>query len=585
MKDARRHILTVAVEDWFQVGAFHEIVQEGRWYRFETRVERNVRRALDLLDEHDATATFFVLGWIADEMPEIVREIAERGHEVATKGYFHRSIARMGPGEFREDLVRSRESIERATGQRVLGHRVGGDWFGPGDLWALDLLQEEGFAYDSSIFPMFRAWKDEPHRRFLHEQAAGDGTIWEVPLSALPWFGQNWPIAGGNWIRQFPHALLRRGFERWQREFEAPFVMYFQIWELDEHQPKLGAASWLTQQRHYRNLGKLQWVLPEYLKAAPFAGVADWLGLERPAAELPPAEATPAPAPSRAIASARRAGEEAPAEAMPVTLVVPCFNEELVLPYLGKTLDAVRAHYEGVYDFRYLFVDDCSEDGTYRSLQELFGERPECRIERHERNEGVARAILTGIVAADTEIVASIDCDCTYDPHQLGNLLPHIADSDLVTASPYHAAGEVRNVPEWRLILSRGLSALYAGVLPTKLATYTSCFRIYRRSVMHDLPIRNGGFLGVAETLGLLDLRGHRIVECPAVLEVRMLGRSKMKIVTTILGHLRLLASLGAQRTAGATRAVHPPTTEGEVGAPSVSLPGTAHPEGNATHE
>ncbi|HTO54908.1 MAG TPA: glycosyltransferase family 2 protein, partial [Myxococcota bacterium] len=175
--------------------------------------------------------------------------------------------------------------------------------------------------------------------------------------------------------------------------------------------------------------------------------------------------------------------------------------------------------------------------------------RPDCRLIRHARNAGVAAAILTGIRNADTEVVCSIDCDCTYDPLQLRDLIPMLQDDvALVTASPYHSSGRVLNVPAWRLALSKGLSALYRRVLRQKLRTYTSCFRVYRRSAVHDLPIREAGFLGVAEMLGVLDLQGKRIVERPAVLEVRLLGHSKMKLARTVAGHLRLLSRLAAER-------------------------------------
>ena len=152
---------------------------------------------------------------------------------------------------------------------------------------------------------------------------------------------------------------------------------------------------------------------------------------------------------------------------------------------------------------------------------------------------------MTGLSAAETEIVCSMDCDCTYDPHELLNMLPLMTENvDLVTASPYHKDGGVRNVPGWRLFLSRGASFLYRRVLRSKLDTYTSCFRVYRRSSMVGLPLRESGFLGVAEMLGRLDLRGGKIVEFPAVLEVRFFGISKMKTAKTIVGHLKLLSHL-----------------------------------------
>jgi hypothetical protein len=164
---------------------------------------------------------------------------------------------------------------------------------------------------------------------------------------------------------------------------------------------------------------------------------------------------------------------------------------------------------------------------------------------------------LTGLEAAETDVVCSIDCDCTYDPHQLEQLIPLLDnDVDMVTASPYHKDGVVRNVPRWRLFLSRSLSRLYRVVLNHRLATYTSCFRVYRRSALEGFVLREGGFLGVAEMIGRLDLGGGRIVECPAVLEVRLLGHSKMKTMRTIFGHLRLLLRLGYARLTATEQAL-----------------------------
>ncbi|HYL05135.1 MAG TPA: glycosyltransferase family 2 protein, partial [Thermoanaerobaculia bacterium] len=256
-------------------------------------------------------------------------------------------------------------------------------------------------------------------------------------------------------------------------------------------------------------------------------------------------------APRRAAGLAGPRGGDAarqPAR-QPVTVVVPCFNEELTLPYLANTLRSVEAALAASYELRFVFVDDGSCDGTWEAMQRTFGGRPGHALVRHAVNRGVAAAILTGIRHADTDVVCSIDCDCTYDPHQLRRLIPLLESGvDLVTASPYHAEGRVYNVPAWRLALSKGLSRLYRLVLRHRLATYTSCFRVYRREAVVDLPVRAAGFLGVAEMLGLLDLAGGRIVECPAALEVRLLGRSKMKVGRTMAGHLRLLARLAAAR-------------------------------------
>jgi hypothetical protein len=191
----------------------------------------------------------------------------------------------------------------------------------------------------------------------------------------------------------------------------------------------------------------------------------------------------------------------------PVSIVAPCFNEELVLPFLANTLRSVQEAMREKYDVRFLFVDDGSTDDTWNSLLRIFGSRPECTLLRHETNRGVAAAILTGVRTAETEIVCSIDCDCSYDPHELKNMIPLLTENvDMVTASPYHPQGQVLNVPRWRLAMSKTLSFLYRRVLRQKLATYTSCFRVYRRS---GSGLNGSGRVpGVAEMLGSWTSRG-----------------------------------------------------------------------------
>jgi polysaccharide deacetylase family protein (PEP-CTERM system associated) len=548
----RTHLLSVVLEDYFQVAPLKSVVHNDQWYRFERRVEENTLKALALLDEFGIHATFFVLGWIADEMPDLVREVAGRGHEVASKGYAHRSIRQLSRDGFRDDLRRSRAALERASGTAVHGYRIAHSWFSPEDLWALDVLIAEGFRYDSSIRPLFWRYARQPWRCEPHLHPSEKGSIWEFPLPSWTAGGWSFPISGGNYLRQLPHWLMKRVVAGWIRKTTAPFLMYFHVWELDPQQPRIRAVPLRERVRQYRNLDKMETVIRHYLSRMRFVAIADYLRLrdgdEDPVAEWSPPEAM-AVAPVVEPAAAVGPGAELRA---PITVVVPCFNEELILPYLANTLRSVERKLEGEYDLRLIFVDDGSTDTTWASLNELFGERRDCVILRHQRNQGVAAAILTGLRAAGTEIVCSIDCDCTYDPHQLSRLIPLLVPGvDMVTASPYHRDGLVRNVPGWRLFLSKSLSRLYRLVLTHQLATYTSCFRVYRRAAVAGLQVQEKGFLGVAEMLGLLDLDGARIVECPAVLEVRLLGRSKMKTVRTIGGHLRLLLKLGAMRLFG----------------------------------
>ncbi|HEU5154227.1 MAG TPA: DUF3473 domain-containing protein [Gemmatimonadales bacterium] len=543
----RRHLVTVAVEDYFQVGSFNRLIQRGEWYRFEPRVDANTKRALDLLDEFGVRGTFFVLGWIADTMPELIAEIARRGHEVASKGYYHRSMRAMTPGEFREDLARAREALRRASGQRILGYRVADEWLRPADLWALDVLCEEGYEYDSSVCSVLGRFASEPWRRFAHLHQFGERTLWEFPISSVDLFGFAVPIAGGNWYRQLPPWFVRRAVEQWTRTYTTPYLMYFHVWELDPDPPRISAASWIQRVRTYRNLDRMPDRIREYLSRYRFTAVAEHLGLA--VQTQPPPAPKPVAPPPVPIVPVSRKGKDV---RLPATVVIPCYNEELILPYLANTLRSVEEKLGDRYRLEFLFVDDTSSDDTHQALQRLFGERANYRIVRHARNLGVAGAIGTGLAAAETEIVCSIDCDCTYDPHLLGEMIPLLApDVDLVTASPYHPGGSVRNLPAWRLSLSRSLSRLYRLLLRHKLYTYTSCFRVYRRGQVLQLGIRNTDFLGIAELVARLDLAGGNIAEFPATLQVRMLGRSKMRVLETILGHLSLLVRLAFVRMTG----------------------------------
>jgi polysaccharide deacetylase family protein (PEP-CTERM system associated) len=535
----RRHILTIAVEDYFQTSAFRSLISTSHWHRFEPRIERNTKRTLDLLDEYRVKATFFTLGWVADEMPGVVREIAARGHEVASKGYYHRTIQEMSPQEFRADVRRSRAAIEAATGRRVIGYRAARGHVGVDDLWALDILAEEGFVYDSSFYPRYRSVAREPWRRFPFVHRHGDQELREFPLATWGWMGWQVPIAGGAYMRHIPHRVISRLLRQRVDEDPSPVVMYFHIWELDDDLPRITAAKSSVQLKQYRNLHKMEGRLRYYLKRYPFDSIRDHLG-------LPPELAPERPSEVRAPVEAPAVGA---AGHTAVTLVAPCYNEERVLPYLANTLKKLQADFASEYDFRFVFVDDGSSDGTWAQLQRLFGDNPKCLLVQHERNRGVAAAIVTGIHAATTELVCSIDCDCTYDPHQVGELLPMLTeDVAVVTASPYHPDGLVKNVPPWRLALSKGLSFLYRRLFHQKLYTYTSCFRAYRRSQVQHVKLHETGFLGVAEFLIQLDREGKRILEYPAVLEVRLLGHSKMKVLRTIRGHLKLIWRMLTQR-------------------------------------
>lgn len=234
---------------------------------------------------------------------------------------------------------------------------------------------------------------------------------------------------------------------------------------------------------------------------------------------------------------------------MPVSVVVPCFNEQEALPHLLAALERLVEAHGGRYDFEFLLVDDGSRDDTWPLLEAACRANPRCRALRHDANRGIAAAIMTGLRAARHETVCSIDSDGTYAPEQLVDLIPLLtAGVQLVTASPYHPLGKVLNVPAWRLALSRSASGLYRRFSRQKLHTYTSCFRVYRRSAVGGLRLENDGFVGVAELLWKIDRQGGQIVECPAVLDVRRYGQSKLRLFQVVAGHLRLLARIARSR-------------------------------------
>ena len=530
----KRHLLAVLLEDYYHVGAFNYLIQRGQWAHFEARFEHNTLMALDLLDRFQAKVTFFSLGWIAERQPEIIREITRRGHEIAL--YSNLELDRTSPAEFKDEILRARDTLEDAGQSRVVGFRAAQRWQYKTAEWALETLAQEGFSYDASVVPTLDELRSQPERRFAHPLQFDDKQLWEFPVSTWKMPGVLLPIAGGNFFRQFPHTILKQAVKKWHESYDAPFVMYFHVWELDRLQPRINSASPLTKIRHYRNLGKMYWVIEDYLRKYNFTSFANQLSLD---IQLTTESIKAVKKPKPIVVNSPDINKT------PVSIIIPCFNEESTLPYLANTLLSVEETLSERYKPTFIFVDDCSTDQTWQSLQKIFALKLNFELVRHAQNRGVAAAIMTGIHAAKTEIVCSIDCDCSYDPHELKNMLPLLQeDVAMVTASPYHADGKVLNVPAWRLTLSKGSSFLYRQVLRQNLATYTSCFRVYKKSVVEKLQLEESNFLGIAELLGKLDLQDEKIVEYPATLAVRLFGYSKMKLLKTIFGHLRLLSRL-----------------------------------------
>src|SRR5262249_36309211 len=200
----------------------------------------------------------------------------KRGHEIAAKRYHYKALPEMSPEEFREDLSRSREAIERASQTTVLGHRH--QWLRPSDLWALEILAQEGYRYDSSVLPVFRSFGPDTQFHFAQPHLCRNGQIWEFPVSAFNFLGWQVPVSGGNCFRQLPNPLIKRAIRHWDRMVDFPLVMYFYVWELDPDQPRIEAAPSLARIRQYRNLDKASRILESYFRRYRFGGIADYLG-------------------------------------------------------------------------------------------------------------------------------------------------------------------------------------------------------------------------------------------------------------------------------------------------------------------
>lgn len=268
--------LTIDVEDYFMVSAFADVVRFEEWSGYESRIERSTTTVLDILDDHGVKATFFVLGWVAEHYPGVVKEIHRRGHELASHGYSHRLAYDLSPEEFREDTRRSKALIEDISGEAVSGYRAASYSITKRSLWALDILIEEGFTYDSSIFPIHHDRYGYPEfSRFpLVVEKKGSGGILEIPLTTVRLLGKNIPVAGGGYLRLLPLSLVKWSIRRLNRGEGEPAVIYIHPWELDPDQPRLN-GSVLSSFRHNVNLEKTADKVKGLLAAFEFAPVRE----------------------------------------------------------------------------------------------------------------------------------------------------------------------------------------------------------------------------------------------------------------------------------------------------------------------
>lgn len=251
-----RNALTIDVEDYFQVSAFAPYIPRDHWEKRDCRVERNVERILQMLDDHGTKATFFTLGWIAERHPQVVRRIVEQGHELASHGYGHERASDLTESAFFSDIDSAKKILEDLSGCAVTGYRAPSFSIGEGNLWAFDCLERAGYRYSSSIYPIRHDHYGMPDApRFAHQVR---GALVEVPVTTARLLNRNWPASGGGYFRLMPYALSSWLLRQVNQNDGQPVIFYFHPWEIDVDQPRVEGINAKTRFRHYVNLHRTE---------------------------------------------------------------------------------------------------------------------------------------------------------------------------------------------------------------------------------------------------------------------------------------------------------------------------------------
>lgn len=258
--DARSPInaMTVDVEDYFQVSAFEHYVPREDWDRLPCRVERNMDRILELFSDQGVKATFFTLGWIAERYPMLVRRAVEEGHELASHGWSHVRVTEQGVDAFRRDVTRTKAFLEDLSGRAVNGYRAASYSIGERNLWALNVLDEVGYLYSSSIYPIRHDLYGMPDAPRFAFRPNGGSDFLEIPVTTVELGETKFPCGGGGYFRLFPYALSRWALRRVNRRDGQPSIFYFHPWEIDPDQPRQRGVDIKTRFRHYLNLGRME---------------------------------------------------------------------------------------------------------------------------------------------------------------------------------------------------------------------------------------------------------------------------------------------------------------------------------------
>ena len=273
--------LTIDVEDYFHVYAFADRIRPDDWRSYESRVVANTHRLLRLLRRRDVTATFFILGWVADHHPRLVLDIQKDGHEIGCHSHWHRLVFELTPEEFRKDLIQSRSILEELTGEAVRLYRAPSFSITKESLWAYDILADEGFTIDSSVFPIYHDTYGMPDADpFPHDVETSSGTVQEFPAAVRRLLGLNVPVSGGGYFRFYPFWWTEHCFRQINTRFQRPFMFYVHPWEVDPDQPRL-SGTLKSRCRHYFNLAATERKLGRLLTKFSFSSMSQCLEADR----------------------------------------------------------------------------------------------------------------------------------------------------------------------------------------------------------------------------------------------------------------------------------------------------------------
>jgi len=510
--------LTFDLEEYFQVSAFAESVSRSSWQGYSGRAEESTYQILAMLELRNIKATFFVLGWFAQRHPLLIREIQSLGHEVASHGYEHKLIYDQTPEEFRADVRATKQILEDITSAPILGYRAPSYSIIKSTLWALEVLVEEGYRYDSSIFPIRHDRYGIPHfQRRPHVIQTGSGPLAEFPLTTVRCVGWNLPVSGGGYFRILPFAVTRWGLNQVLKGDGTPAIFYLHPWEFDPEQPRIEAGV-LSRFRHYTNLDLTETRFSKLLQLLSFTRADRLLQeiglLDTSATTLtsePPHSFPEKPSCFRNFKS--------------VSLVVPILNEQGSISQLyheaSQALQTLGCEYEMI------FVDDGSTDETYDRLLKLRQNDAHVKIIKLRRNFGQTPAMACGFDMASGEVIVSMDGDLQNDPADIPSLLREIdLGFDIVCGWRFNRKDRWLS----RRLPSKLANALIRSVTGIRIHDLGCSLKAYRTPVIQSLKLYSDMHRFIP---AVSQLAGARVGEIPVNHRPRVFGVSKYGIART----------------------------------------------------